>query len=151
MPMKLEPLKQWKCDTCGETINSPDDGYVEWKTDEEGRSMDFRLIHQSRTDGTDPHRCSFPLEYGSSMPVTSLIGHDGLAYRLKDIEREFDRGSTGGIRELTELTRRLHIPLHEEARLYFDEAERSGSNVEDRSLTQLDLREIIEEHGNPSD
>lgn len=149
-PINLEPLKQWKCDTCGETITTPDDGYVEWKKDEKGRSIEFRLIHQSRKDGIDPHRCSYPLEYPSSFSVPKLMGPDGLAYLLQFIEQESDRGSKVGVRELTELTRRLHIPEYEEARQYFDQAEESGSNPELLTLSQDYLKDVIEEYSEPT-
>lgn len=31
--MELQPLKQWICDTCGEIIEAPHDGWLEWVTD----------------------------------------------------------------------------------------------------------------------
>lgn len=45
----LIPLKQFICDECGEIINSPGEGYVEWEEgiDQDGQffAKGFRIVH----------------------------------------------------------------------------------------------------------
>ncbi|MDH5468489.1 MAG: hypothetical protein OEY25_13820, partial [Candidatus Aminicenantes bacterium] len=45
----LEPLKQWICDSCGQVIKTPEDGYVEWLVESEETSFSFqygfKIIH----------------------------------------------------------------------------------------------------------
>jgi hypothetical protein len=45
---KLKPLQQFVCDTCGELIQSVDQGYVEWLWDDKGgNARDFHIVHHA--------------------------------------------------------------------------------------------------------
>ena len=39
----MEPLKQWVCDVCGKIIETPDDGYVVWGENAEGKIDKIRI------------------------------------------------------------------------------------------------------------
>ncbi|WP_054749993.1 hypothetical protein [Ruminiclostridium josui] len=43
--MKLKPLGQWICDVCGEVIQSPKDGYVQWNRNLNQEIDDFVIVH----------------------------------------------------------------------------------------------------------
>ena len=46
--MKLIPLKQWICDTCGEIINSPEQGYFQFNVTD--KKIDyFIIVHHNET------------------------------------------------------------------------------------------------------
>jgi len=44
--MTLTPLQQWICDKCREVIEKPEEGWVEWLT-EDGtlKKGDFKIVH----------------------------------------------------------------------------------------------------------
>lgn len=42
----MEPLKQWVCDVCGKIIETPDDGYVVWGENAEGKIDKMRILHK---------------------------------------------------------------------------------------------------------
>ncbi|RKY37458.1 MAG: hypothetical protein DRP78_01105, partial [Candidatus Omnitrophota bacterium] len=44
----LKPLQEWICDTCGEIIRSPHDGYVEWLSNNDKQQRGFRIVHHAR-------------------------------------------------------------------------------------------------------
>jgi hypothetical protein len=123
--MKLDALQQWVCDTCGETIEEPEHGWIEWLTDEDMVAYGFRIVHHA------PHsprrsaggRC----QYGRGMMVAdealpSFIGADGLANFLSLLETNPLKDQ----QEFISLVRRLHIPHYEEARLYWSSAKDDG-------------------------
>lgn len=43
----MEPLRQWICDVCGKVIEKPEDGYVVWGTNEEGKIDKIRILHKN--------------------------------------------------------------------------------------------------------
>ena len=44
--MKLKPLKQWICDSCGELIKKPEDGWWEYLSDTNTYLVSgFRIVH----------------------------------------------------------------------------------------------------------
>jgi hypothetical protein len=45
--MKLKTLQQWICDTCGEIIADPSQGYVEWLTGEDRLAHGYRIVHHA--------------------------------------------------------------------------------------------------------
>jgi hypothetical protein len=46
--MKLVPLKQWICDTCGEVIERPNEGYVQFvDSNNDGNYDDFVIVHHA--------------------------------------------------------------------------------------------------------
>ena len=134
--MGLEPLQQWICDTCGELIERPKDGYVQWlvkeNADEKIVKYAFHIVHHapasprrtaSGTRGDDCyHRDTREVHIGD-LPVELLIGADGLGHLLT---LPYGGHAIEDMEELFAIIRRLHIPYFEEARLHFDKAIRDG-------------------------
>lgn len=65
----MEPLRQWICDVCGKVIEKPEDGYVVWGTNEEGKIDKIRILHKNNhvdgyiigCDHDSGTRCLYPL------------------------------------------------------------------------------------------
>jgi hypothetical protein len=132
--MELEPLQQWICDTCGEIIAAPGDGYLEWVTDDELHARDFRIVHHKpKSPRRGPEGC---YRHGKDpgrqdMHLDEFVGADGLAHLLTLLDLgQVDPDDSGpqvkSTRELAEVIRRLHVPRYEEARLYWSEATQDG-------------------------
>lgn len=139
----LRPLTQFYCDTCGEIINSPEEGWIEWisKYDEETHSYNthsFRIVH---------HYAHSPIAYetnaGCYQHDGEICRHDSHLhhflsedYKMANILKFLDIGpihdpdykgtSLTDIREYVEIVRRLTIPHYEEARKYWAEAREDG-------------------------
>jgi hypothetical protein len=133
---ELEPLKQWICDQCGELIQKPEHGCVEWLEDSGHHKFGFRIVHHAphspRRDGDGDCYYSKNKRGGDSQP-TAFLGTDGLVRLTSwiDAGKEFDEPYPGpmvnNLREWASLVRRLHVPYYEEARLYFDQAHEDGN------------------------
>lgn len=121
--MKLKPLEQWICDTCGQVIESPADGYLEIARDENGLISDMCIVHQRSTSPIG--NCY--RDYIGSLPLTEVTGQDGLAYMLSLIDPGENfceyRPRISNMRKVIDIFRRLHLPYYEEARLYWAEAQ----------------------------
>jgi hypothetical protein len=151
--MQLEPLRQWICDTCGELIARPEDGWVEWqnekqKTSEpEPRYYDFRIVHQivasprreERTEG-----CYAPNHQMMSSHLHHLLGPDGLIGWIEHIER----GTVKDLDGWAEMMRRLYIPYYEEARLYLADARDDGyvDSGNEKRLCQETLQGLVKHY-----
>ena len=134
--MKLNVLKQWICDNCGEIINSPADGYVEWLVDENLKIYSFKIVHHAPSSPNYPRsncyfydgnvkKCDMSLEdFVGTIGLTKLLTF--LDYGpIHDEDFKFSP-RVKSIREFVELTRRLIIPYYEEARLYWQIALEDG-------------------------
>ena len=58
--MKLEPLEQWICDRCGQVIESPEQGMVEWLQEKDEtvpyyRAYGFHIIHHDVYSPSAPY------------------------------------------------------------------------------------------------
>lgn len=135
--MFLKPLEQFICDGCGEIIDDPKFGWVEWLREKDSLQVHgFRIVHHqaySPLKETDRYGCSrYPGKAGCSDDyLERFLGSLGIVQLLRFIDlgpyHDPDYSVCGGpqvknLREWTELFRRLHIPYYEEARLYWDEA-----------------------------
>ena len=69
-PILMKPLKQFRCDTCGQLIESPVEGWVEWVWDRNTRNARaFRICHHvSFSPRRGPEGCY-------------LHGHEGFVSR----------------------------------------------------------------------
>lgn len=135
MPILL-PLSQWYCDSCGQLIEKPQDGYVEWLDDrpDDHRKYGFKIVHHAshspkRKQGKD---CYYPRNRcASSHPLASFLGDEGLVELTSwiDVGEEIDETYHGpdiaDMREWSLFFRRVRIPYFEEARQYLSRA-RSG-------------------------
>lgn len=128
--MKLEPLKQWICDTCGEIIEKPEDGYVQWNKNDDLLIDDFVIVH---------HRTASPLKesknacykYDFDSNLESFLDYKGLV----NLHSLVDPGPyhmpeckifVKDFRKWLDFYKRLQLPYYEEARLYWERAMHDG-------------------------
>lgn len=154
----LIPLKQWICDTCGEIIELPEHGWLEWRQDDNHKAFDFRIVHHvdyspHKLGGGDCYRFK-----SLSSHLDRYVGEDGLPRLLCLLDEGVHIGPDSAchsdpqvkdIREWMELFRRLQVPHYEEARQYFNEAdEESHFDGEVGTIFRpTELKWIIEKYG----
>jgi len=154
---RLIPLKQWICDDCGELIEQPEHGYVEWQYDRESNTKHkFRIVHRGDHSPKKPKDCFYSnAERGGDTAMDSVLGDTGRVYLTSwlDPGEEFtgvNRRSVKSLREWVVLFRRLQVPYFEEARLYFDRAVNDGrlggANEIYFYLPDHGLKDILEEY-----
>nr|WP_309101668.1 hypothetical protein [Fredinandcohnia onubensis] len=120
--IKLEPLKQWKCDKCGAVIDDASNGWLEWlKVIKSEKEYKFRIVHHDETcmyDDRDMYKNGYLTR---DMHLDHYLGPDGLNNLLEIILRP-------GVeqQEVAKIIRRLHIPFYEQSLLYRDEAYADG-------------------------
>ena len=130
-PSPLTPLGQWICDVCGQIIEDPDHGYVQFNTDANGKYNDFIIVHHAthsplRDTGGDCYK------YRLDTDLPSYLGAEGIARLLSKIdlghhiEPDFQGANTSNLRAWVDFFRRLHTPYYEEARLYWAKAREDG-------------------------
>jgi hypothetical protein len=156
MPKMLKSLQEWICDTCGEVIASPNDGWVEWK-ESKGKRHHFRIVHNLRhtryaaTGGT----CQYSRqERDGDLYLSEMVGKVGLVRLMSWIDvgewhqDEYAGPGVFSLREWTILVRRLHLPYYEEARLCTEELTdfRSGGANEILFYVPEQLKRIVEAH-----
>jgi len=147
--MKLIPLKQWICDSCGEIIKKPEDGWFEWYTDEKTSfETGFRIVHHRESCMYDDGALIRQNRSPSHLALERVIGSAGLGYLLFSIELSEKKGvyKLADIEEFIEMIRRLHLSYWEEARLYWDKAYRDGFH-DKCDFSENTLLSIINEYG----
>ncbi|WP_158111550.1 hypothetical protein [Staphylococcus aureus] len=104
----LIPLKQWYCDDCGEVINEPNDGWLEWyhEQGEIGNNEGYRIVHHDRKCMYNSKKLFLENKSLSDMHLSDFIGPDGLVTLLSHIEFNDVKDNS----ELVEIIRRLHVP-----------------------------------------
>jgi len=149
----LEPLKQFICDKCGETIKSPRDGWVEWL--EQGDDTMYNSQYGFKIVHADPKCYFYPdREYpgSNSTPLTHFTGEGGYTWLLCFLDlgpllmKDYKGPRVKDMREFVELMRRLTLPYYEEVRLYAGSLRTSENFVADNSFyEQENLKKIIQE------
>lgn len=152
--MKLLPLSQWKCDACGQIIDRPEMGWVEWLAGPTRgtKAHAFRIVHNSS-------RCQYPSTARVyDIHLLHLLGPDGLATLLALLAPGGQTGNredgVASLDEWGELVRRLHVPYYEEARQYWTDAEADGffaGPAEHAPYSQATLLGILSRYGRGSD
>lgn len=138
-----EPLSIWYCDSCGEKISLPGEGYVLWKSRND-RFHAFRVVHQDKCDdGSDEH----------SLPLAELLGPSGLTRLISWLSAgPILSGSVSGqpivanFDEYADLLRRLHVPYYEQARQLFQSDDVQGAYADANEVLPYlpaQLQEII--------
>ena len=123
----------WFCDSCSQSIQCPEDGWVEWiylcGQSPSGRNL--RLVHKFNTSPQEGYkRCQFDekVEFqkdkgkvaDASLP--DFLGPDGLMRLLVFLaDDELPKN------DVLEMIKRLHIPGYEEARLFIKTAVSAGA------------------------
>jgi hypothetical protein len=135
----LMPLKQWICDTCGEIIESPEHGWLEWRQDENHKAFDFNIVHHiehspRKLGGGD----CYPFKDLSSH-LDRYVGEDGLPHLLCLLDEDIHINPVDG----------LQVPYYEEARQYFHRASQDGyfDGAWGSIFTPEKLKSIIEKYG----
>lgn len=147
--MKLTPLKQWICDSCGEIIEKPEDGWFEWYQDKKtDLSAGFRIVHHRDSCMYNDRVLNQQGRTTLDLNLTDVLGGGGLGYLLFSIELSEKKGvyKLADLEEFIEMIRRLHLPYWEEARLYWDEAYRDGFH-DKCDFSDNTLLSIIKEYG----
>lgn len=125
----LEPLQKWYCDCCGEIIESPRDGYVQFRRSGDNGLIydDFVIVHH-RTASPRRNGCYL---YDSDCDLESFLGDRGKVNLLSLLDPgEYHMPNfmlmTSNIRKWNDFFMRLQLPYYEEARRYWDRAMSDG-------------------------
>lgn len=157
--MVMKPLQQWICDRCGQIVENPKDGWLEWLSgDKENRQAHgFKLVHHATAAPTGRRCYHYDNQYDrADMHLTDMIGPNLPAlYRFLDVgpRHDPDRRHLPGVRDLREfmeILRRLTLPYYEEARFYFESADEDGffDGANEVWIYLPDtLRELIDRYG----
>jgi hypothetical protein len=159
---KLKPLAQWLCDTCGEVIDGPKAGWLEWIQHGEAKASGFRICHHAPASPRRKKRGDEGCYQYSNAEgrhdnhLDSFVGPDGLSALIAMVDAGSLHDQSGadvpqaGVREWLEIVRRLHTPHYEEARRYFAKAASDGFFDGCNELypyTQSTLETLIDEYG----
>ena len=128
--MKLRPLEQWICDVCGEVIECPKDGYVQWHRNSNSEIDDFVIVHH-HTASPKKHTRDGCYKYDSDSDLESFLGDHGkveLTALLDPGPNHLPKYTTmvADIRKWIDFYKRLQLPYYEEARIYWDYASTDG-------------------------
>lgn len=123
--MKLKPLEQWVCDVCGEVINKPEEGMLEFDNNRgvSSKYNDFIIVHH-KSFSHDKNGCT---KFNMSIHLDECLGNIGVADLMSMMDPTFIKVNTfvnpnieiSCIRKWVEIYCRLHIKYYEEARQYF--------------------------------
>lgn len=128
--MKLIPMKQWVCDVCGEIIEKPEDGYVQWHRNSNGQIDDFIIVHHLTASSRKNHSGEC-YKYSSDRDLKSFLGEHGVL----ELHALLDPGPyhmpecnifVTDIRKWIDFYKRLQLPYYEEARQYWGRASHDG-------------------------
>ena len=138
----LTPLTQYFCDTCGQVINNPNEGWIEWLSEyneETGKEENygFKIVHHLKYSPlANEHRKRGCYQYDNGAATWHLHQFIEDNYKMAHIlglldigpyhQKEYKGPTVKDMREYVEFVRRLTIPHYEEARKYWDEAVRDG-------------------------
>lgn len=119
----MQSEQTWICDSCGELIQKPEDGWVEWIVSvSKNEAYDLRLVHHAVSGGRSCqyHQTLVYQKYNgiiSDAGLPTFLGADGLMQLLILLaEQRLPQG------QVLEMIKRLHIPRYEHARHHFNEA-----------------------------
>lgn len=151
--MTLKALQQWICDKCGDVIEKPTDGWLEWLSDRDNFTLSgFKIVHHApasphKAKNRDCYHYNENLER-QDMHLDIFLGVDGIA---RMITWTYSPG-VKSLEEWAEVFRRLHVPHYEEARRHWDAATSDGEifeGVDEESRYSQDiLKSIIQQHQN---
>jgi hypothetical protein len=118
-------MKNITCDTCGQPIANPEDGWVEWLGKKEGEKRvckGLRVVHGPSHKKVAGTRCQYDEKSHyrngkwmlSDLPLPDFLGHDGLMRLLCMVAKEEHPKE-----DVLDFIKRLHIPGYDTARDYF--------------------------------
>jgi hypothetical protein len=140
----LKPMEQWCCDTCGDMIDGPMAGCVEWHTTHRTNTKSgFRIVHRSGKCTYHPIELATMGRTATHLPLADALDASGLGRMLGLLEEATRDGSVReeALNEFIEVLRRLHVPYYEEARLAWQaglkEGIHDGTRYDDATLRRL--------------
>ena len=148
----LKPLEQWICDTCGEVIESPEQGYVDWVCEpSEGDQTihGFRIVHHANFSPRRPRGNCYRCADGANLQSSALSEFTGVKFlvRLFDfLEGPYLIADTA---QFVDFARRLSIPCYEDASQYRGRAIDDGLCSDDPAFNQMmpdQLRRIAQHY-----
>ncbi len=122
----------WKCDTCGEVIQGPEQGWVEWlemhDPSETSTGRGLRLVHHMPYSPKEYPGCQYDTDQQKpggysigDLSMESFMELDGLVMLLALLhEHRLPQ------EEVIEMIKRLQVPGYEWARFYFEDAISEG-------------------------
>ena len=155
----MEPLKQWICDVCGKPIETPEEGYVVWGTNQDGLVDKIRILHKNNRVNEERTGCDFDRRFSMSLPLEDFLGDEGKTNLLSlidpgpDFTQEY-KNRIADMRLYLETFRRLQFPYYEEARLYWNRARADGffEGANEIKIYQPDfLQQIIKDYSDEDD
>ena len=164
----LTPLTQFICDTCGELIKEPKEGWIEWIIEVNAKTgkretHSFRIVHHFKYSPLAKEHNAGCYQHEHAKGRQDLHLHHfiedntKMAHILKflDIgpyhEKEYKGPTVKNMREYVEFVRRLTIPHYEEARLYWERALEAGYFQDSNEIWIYgvdNLITMIERYGN---
>ncbi len=155
--MKLKPLKQWICDSCGGIIKKREDGWWEFIHDTKSNLIyGFHIVHYGNHGDCyyDEQALSKENKSVGSMNLDHMLtsgGHGHMLHWLElsqqvqgKIEDRFD------MQDYINIMRRLYLPYWEEARSYWERGFKDGFH-DACGFSEKDLINIINEYESNND
>lgn len=160
----LIPLKQFICDECGEIINSPGEGYVEWEEgiDQDGQffAKGFRIVHHLPKSPykNSSHRGCYKYEgslHRSDIDLEHFLDDSHqLLYAFLSSGHFLDpdgmvKNKIEDFVEFVDFAKRLTVPFYEEARMYIGQAIGDPDFNNNNSVdlyTEETLKKIVEKY-----
>lgn len=144
--MRLIPLKQWICDSCGQTIEKLEDAWFEYLKDINTHNVSgFRIAHHNMRCGYDDQTLKSQGKAVGAFVLKYMTSYGAFGHLLQWLELT-QTGKIKGyieITEFTEMMRRLYLPYWEEARLYWNRAFEDGFH-DNTDFSEKTLKKIIE-------
>jgi len=142
----LTPLSQWICDSCGEIIESADQGWLEWLHDTslpvtKACMYGFNIVHYKPYSNREGFNGCYKYDkrrqprYDVMVlggPLSHYAGARALPAHLMLLDPSphrqdsFQGPQAKELGEWSELVKRLMLPFYEEARRYVDKAQGDG-------------------------
>jgi hypothetical protein len=154
----LTPLKQFICDSCGEIIQSPEQGWIEWLVkgtiNKDATCSNFRICHHKSASPYEwRHGCYNYATHPDGADMHLNHYYDGKKFRIGrkpfHTKKRFEGIETSDKRALTILRLRLECPYYEEARLYLDKARKDNflpMKGDEYIINEEVLKCVIEEY-----
>lgn len=147
--MKLKPLKQWICDSCGGLIKKSEDGWWEYLHDTKTELVSgFRIVHHREPCMYAEQALRRKNKMVGDMHLDHMLKSGAFGHMLHWLElsetKKIDERIE--ITEFTEIMRRLYLPYWEEARQYWEQAYKDGFH-DKCGFSEDDLLHIIAEYG----
>jgi len=124
--MEMGLVGPWCCDTCGDLIESVNDGTLQWLNEDSASPVRYayspQLVHRVGClyDKTANYQRSQSTM--SDLDFTFLVGPNGLMQLLGMLYEQRFKDSG----ELIEIIKRLFIPGYDEVRMHLQKAEDAG-------------------------